>query len=242
MDLSVPDAVIDNLGVVLLVVGIPLAIYLIYTNLTEGFLPPRRRAVPGPGKLAKMLSPQLRAFVAGLPGTAGDALAKHCRALAAADVPLHALGPRAVMPLWQGPDGPLAAWITHSRGVPTKLEFVRFAPLAPKARNNHEVLASTEQGFLAWFVMRLLVAQGASAEPMQARELARRAADALGFRYLDDTLAWHGEWLAAHRGEMPAIIVDEQDDPDEPPETPVEVAEYKGSILVDGIDERERAR
>lgn len=235
MELALTDAMIDNLGIVLLVVGGPLALYLAFTNLIEGFLPPRRRKSPGPGKLTKMLSPKLQAFMSGLPRPAGDPLARFCLPFAPHDVPLYALAPRAVMPLWQGPDGPLAAWITHSRGVPTKLQFVRFTELKPKARDNDEVVATTEQGFLAWFLMRVLAAEGPAVEPMQARELGRRAADALGFRYLDDTLAWHREWLAAHRGEFPPRILDEED-PQEEEDTPVSLVEYNGMKLVDRID------
>jgi hypothetical protein len=236
MDLSIPDAVIDNLGVVLLVVGGPLALYLIFTNLTEGFLPPKRRKVPGAGKLTKMVSPKLQAFVASLPRS--DALAQWCKPLVAEDIPLYASRPRAVMPLWKGPDGPLAAWITHSRGVPTKLQFVRFTPLAPKARDNHETIAATDQGFLAWFLMRVLMGQDVGAESMNVRDMARKAADALGFRYLDDVLAWHRQWLAALAS--PDVAVKQSDDDDDEAETPRESAEYQAAKLVDRIDEKER--
>lgn len=186
--MSLPTDPLELLVFTLILASSPLLLYIGVKHLLSGFLPPERIKVPKPGKLEKILSPHLKSFVASLPRPAGDPLAAACQPIAPGLLPYfddHGYV-EAVYPLWKSGSKHSLAVRSWSKRKKERTEFVWSGE---KPNELWEMRALTEQGFLADTLIGVMKTLDWSDRP-QALGPARRASEALGFRYFDETLRW----------------------------------------------------
>lgn len=219
--MNLSEGTIDLIALVFGLFGLGVAIVAGAKHLMSGFLPAERARVPKAGKLEKLLSPQLKAFVASLPRPSGDPLARAFEPVARESLPYYDNHGyvNALYPLWKTGGRYAVAARSWSKRKKERTEFV-LAGADPG--DDWDVRALTEQGFVADTVIGLLQSGGPAAE----------AARALGFRHLDETKAWFMKWAATDWTKP----VDEDDEDD----TPAERAEAQRYSFVRGIDEREK--
>ncbi len=84
---SLPSDPQEQLELAVIAVVSAFAMCYAIKHLLSGFLPPQRAKLPKPGKLTKIVSPHLQAFVAALPRPTGDVLASTCKPLGVEGVP-----------------------------------------------------------------------------------------------------------------------------------------------------------
>jgi hypothetical protein len=219
--MNLSEDTVDLIALVFILFGLVVAIVAGAKNLVSGFLPAERASVPKPGKLEKLLSPQLKAFVASLPRPAGDPLARRFEPVTRESLPYYANHGyvNALVPLWKSRDRYALATRSWARRKKERTEFV-LAGANPD--DEWDVRALTEQGFFADTVIDLLQSGGPVAEVSRA----------LGFRHLDETQAWFVKWSSTDWTKP----VDEDDEDD----TPAERSEAERNSFVRGIDEREK--
>lgn len=126
----------------------------------------RKRKLPPEGRLRQHLSPELRGFLESLPLPDDHPLAGFCEPWS----PSEDIGyNKRFLPLWQTRDGAPSFVCQYIKwGSPVMFDG--------------PVETESEQAFLAELIARVLAAEGDA-------DRARRAADAVGFRYLDRVLA-----------------------------------------------------
>ena len=230
---SLPDDPLDLAVLALMVVAGPFIIWWMLRNLASGFLPAYRARLPKAGKLTKILSPHLQQFVACLPRPAGDVLAGTCQPIAAGTLPYfegHGYV-NAAFPLWKAGGKYSLAVRSSARRRKERTDFV----WSGETGEDWDIRACTEQGFLADTMVDVMKTLDWS-QSLSAREEARRAADALGFKHLDETVKWFERW-SAHDWSKP-FEAPEEDDDEEEDATPAGRAETARFAFVSGIDER----
>ncbi len=136
-----------------------------------------------------------------------------------------------MLPLWKSDAGFSVALRRWSKRQKERTEFVH---LGGKP-DEDDTRAFTEQGFLADTIIDVMDTLDWSNE-MTATERARRASDALGFRYFDETARWYRQWRSADWGKP----LQEEKEAEEGAEmTPQERGEGRRYDYVTGIDKRE---
>jgi hypothetical protein len=180
--------------------GLGVTAWMIINYLLSGSRPPARVKVPRPGKLEKIISPELKAFVASLPRPTGDPLASLCQPIDPKSIPLFNDRITAVMPLWRSAEGYTVAWIRWGSRTPKRVEFVRLS----ESTDDDDLLALTEQGFLAKFTIELL--------QKEKIDEARRASAAMGFKHFDETRQFFDRWS---RTKPEHVEIDEDGEEDE---------------------------
>lgn len=196
---DLPENAGQILGLAIIIAIAPFLVYHMFRTTFSAYLAPDRARVPKPGKLEKLLSPQLKAFVASLPLPAGSPLAQVFEPVDPKAMPYYDDNHgyvNAVYPLWQSNGIYRLATRSWAKSKKERTEFVRYDG---KPRGEWDIAAYTEQGLFADTVIGLLRAGGP----------AREAAAALGYRYLDETLAWH------LKSQSPAVAAPRDDDEDE---------------------------
>lgn len=220
----------EQIQLALIVVAGVLGIVYSIKHLLSGFLPPARAKIPKPGKLVKIVSAHLQSFVAALPRPGGDVLAKACQPISEGSVPWYEHGSvNAMLPLWKSDAGYFVALRSRSKRHKERTEFVRLG----EGPHDYDRRAFTEQGFLADTMVDVMGTLDWS-DGMTASERARRASDALGFRYFDDTVRWYRKWRATDWDKpLP------EEDEDYGDLTPQEREREVRDVFIAGIDERE---
>ena len=228
---SLPTEPGELLELAAMAVAVVIGVWASVSHLLSGFLPPRRmKRLPKAGKLTKIVSPHLQAFAAALPRASGDVLASTCQPIGAEGAPWYDSRGRveAMLPLWKSDAGCSVAVRRSSRRHKERTEFMRLG----EKPDEYEIRAFTEQGFLADTMIDVMGTLDWGNE-MSASERARRASEALGFAYGDETVRWYREWRAT---DWTKPLKEEEDDEDM---TPDERAALRRDDYVTSIDKRE---
>lgn len=139
------------------------------------------------GGLPGHLSPQLKEFVQNLPRPEGDPLAV-CVPVEPKRLAKVPFGLASLFPLWRCGEECFALW--EAKGLRSYPEFGLF--FSKKRKLRIMSFGGSEQGMLAVMLARVLEHQDWS-DPESATVSARRAADATGYRFADETIQWFRE-------------------------------------------------
>jgi hypothetical protein len=151
------------------------ALFLFVGVMLVKSMMPRR--MPGPGRLREKISPQLRTFIDSLPLPADHPLADFCQPWKATEDQGYS---KAQLPLWQARNG-------EPSYISTYIKWGSSPTFHGNARTENE------QAFLGALTLRVLGKSYDSDRP-QALANARRAADAVGFRYFDEAAKFMAWW------------------------------------------------
>ncbi|MEO6259121.1 MAG: hypothetical protein ABIP63_02185, partial [Thermoanaerobaculia bacterium] len=144
----------------------------------------KRLRLPRAGKLPKLLSPELTAFVAALPRPAKDPLGERCQPVDRNEVALYHSRVDRILPLWQSQAGATVMCRVWSKSEKSHVEFA----LLSEGRQMPQSLARTEQGLIGRVLVETLLYR--SDRKVELVDQLRNVAKEMGFRHFDEIVKW----------------------------------------------------